>query len=125
MKCLLQLKMNRASAVLHPLALLQALRLLLRFISEDLSATFIEVARDRLYLDHPKGYRRRSCQVRVVATPSVFHPLCLSVCTSAAYAPGSCLLGFFTRSSNKTRSSFMFVFCSFVCMRRQCSLWCC
>ncbi|CDI78555.1 isoleucyl-tRNA synthetase, putative [Eimeria praecox] len=40
----------------------KALRLLLRFISEDLSATYIEVAKDRLYLDHPRGYRRRSCQ---------------------------------------------------------------
>ncbi|CDJ26964.1 isoleucyl-tRNA synthetase, putative [Eimeria mitis] len=44
----------------------KALRLLLRFISEDFSATFIEVAKDRLYLDHPTGYRRRSCQTVLV-----------------------------------------------------------
>ncbi|CDJ53402.1 isoleucyl-tRNA synthetase, putative [Eimeria brunetti] len=44
----------------------RALRSLLRFVSEDLSATYIEVAKDRLYLDHPKGYRRRSCQTVLV-----------------------------------------------------------
>lgn len=44
-------------------AAVQALHLLLRFVSEDLSATYIEIAKDRLYLDHSGGYRRRSCQV--------------------------------------------------------------
>lgn len=45
-------------------AVTQALRLLLRFVFEDLSATYLEIAKDRLYLDHSGGYRRRSCQVR-------------------------------------------------------------
>ncbi|KAL8440453.1 hypothetical protein Efla_005595 [Eimeria flavescens] len=40
----------------------KALRLLLRFVSEELSAFYLETAKDRLYLDHAGGYRRRSCQ---------------------------------------------------------------
>ncbi|KAL8451737.1 hypothetical protein Emed_001899 [Eimeria media] len=40
----------------------KVLRSVLRFVSEDLSSFYLEIAKDRLYLDHMRGYRRRSCQ---------------------------------------------------------------
>ncbi|KAL8271376.1 hypothetical protein Esti_004710 [Eimeria stiedai] len=44
----------------------KALRSLLRFVSEDLSSFYLETAKDRLYLDHLEGYRRRSCQTALL-----------------------------------------------------------
>ncbi|XP_026192782.1 uncharacterized protein LOC34622454 [Cyclospora cayetanensis] len=53
----------------------KALRLLLRFVSEDLSATYLETAKDRLYLDHYGGYRRRSCQTVLAISLLALLPL--------------------------------------------------
>lgn len=48
-------------------------RLLLHFVNVDLSASYLEIAKDRLYLDHRSGYRRRTCQVNLTPASWLFY----------------------------------------------------